>query len=60
MDNSTILQACALRLEGMSWEDIAQRLHYDRIHLAREVHRAVTRDRSTRSGGKGVRGRGRR
>lgn len=59
MDNDTILQACALRLEGMSWESIAQRLHYDRIHLAREVNRAVTRDRSTRSGGKGGRGRGR-
>lgn len=57
MDNDTILQACALRLEGMSWENIAERLHYDRIHVAREVHRAVTRDRSTRSGRKGGRSR---
>ena len=59
MDNNTILQACALRLEGLSWEGVAERLHYDRIHVAREVHRAVTGDHSTRGAKKRGRSRGR-
>lgn len=37
MDEATKLKACAMRMEGMSWETIAALLHYDRSTLSKAV-----------------------
>lgn len=50
MDDRTILKACAMRLDGMSWDAISQLLHYDRVHLSRTVGRALRRDRDRKEG----------
>lgn len=37
MDDQTKQKAYAMRLSGMSWTAIAERLHYNRSHLFREM-----------------------
>lgn len=48
MDEATKLQAYAMRLDGMSWETIAQLLHYDRTALSRAVGEPLKRDKISR------------
>lgn len=48
MDDQTKLKAYAMRLDGMSWETIADLLHYDRTALARAVSNPAKKDRINR------------
>lgn len=41
MDDETKRKAFALRQQGKSWRTIAEELHYDPAHLAREMGKAV-------------------
>lgn len=48
MDEVTKLKAYAMRMEGMSWDTIAQLLHYDRTALSRAVGEPLKRDKISR------------
>lgn len=48
MDEATKLRAYAMRMEGMSWDAIAEILHYDRTTLAKAVNATGKRRKSRR------------
>lgn len=45
VDDETKRKAFALRQQGKSWRTIAEELHYDHAHLAREMGKAMKGDR---------------